>query len=109
MKDCCKEILISIRMMGGIRSMATIEEALERIKALECPTGDIKERVKGILTNYDIANKSEIVVRREHRLDKNGARGYHAEISREGGIDIVILTMSGRDDYVAKVSDAYIS
>lgn len=88
--------------------MATVEEALERIKALECPTGDIKHRVKGILTDYEIANRSEIVVRREHSLDKKGARGYHAEISREGRMDIVILAVPGKDDYVAKVSDAYI-
>lgn len=89
--------------------MARIEEAIERIKELECPTGDIKTRVKGILTDYEIANKSEIMVSREHSLDKNGARGYNANISREGGMDIVILAVSGKDDYVAKVSDAYIS
>lgn len=89
--------------------MATIEEAIERIKALECPTGDIQNRVKGILTDYGIANKSQIMVSREHSLDKNGARGYNAKISREEGIDIVILAVSGEDDYVAKVSDAYIS
>lgn len=89
--------------------MATIEEAIERIKALECPTGDIKNRVKGILTDYGIANKSQIMVSREHSLDKKGARGYNAKISREEGMDIVILAVSGGDDYVAKVSDAYIS
>lgn len=89
--------------------MATIEEAIERIKALECPTGDIQYRVKGILTDYGIANKSQIMVSREHSLDKNGARGYNAKISSEEGVDIVILAVSGGDDYVAKVSDAYIS
>jgi hypothetical protein len=89
--------------------MATIEAAIERIKALECPTGDIKNRVKGILTDYEIANKNEIIVSREHGLDKKGAQGYNAKISREGGMNIVILAVSGGDDYVAKVSDAYIS
>ncbi|MDF2634028.1 MAG: hypothetical protein K0R78_902 [Pelosinus sp.] len=89
--------------------MATIEEAIERIKALECPTGDIEKRVKGILTDYKIAIKSEIMVNREHDLDKNGVRGYRAKTSREGGADITILAVSGGDDYVAKVSDAYIN
>ena len=89
--------------------MATIEQAIERIKALECPTGEIQNRVKGILTDYEIANKSEIMVSREHRLDKNGVQGYQAKIAREGGQDIVILAVSGEDDYVAKITDAYIS
>lgn len=89
--------------------MATIEEAIERIKALECPTGDIKNRVKGILIDYEIANKSEIMVSREHSLDKNGVRGYNAKISREGEMDIIILAVSGEDDYVAKVCDVYLS
>lgn len=89
--------------------MATIEEAIRRIKTLECPTGDIRNRVVGILTDYEIANKSEIMVSRERSLDKKGVRGYNAKICREGGTDIVILAVSGQDDYVAKVSDAYIS
>lgn len=89
--------------------MATIEEALERIKAIECPTGDIQGRVKGILTDYEIANQSEIMVSREYSLDTKGTRGYQARISCEGGMDIIILAVSGEDDYVAKVSDAYIS
>jgi hypothetical protein len=89
--------------------MATIEQAIERIKALECPTGEIQNRVKGILTDYEIANKSEIMVSREHSLDKNGVQGYQAKIAREGGRDIVILAVSGEDDYVAKITDAYIS
>jgi hypothetical protein len=108
MKECCKEIIIDIRMMGG-KNMATIKEAIERIKALECPTGDIQNRITGILADYEIANKGEIVVSREHSLDENGAQGYNAKISREGGIDIVILAVSGGDDYVMKVRDAYIS
>ncbi|GMA98953.1 hypothetical protein [Pelosinus sp. IPA-1] len=89
--------------------MATIEQAIERIKALECPTGDVKDRVRKILTDYNVASKSEIMVTREHSLDKKGARGYNAKISGEGETDIVVLALSGRDDYVAKVMDVYIS
>ncbi|MEG6584758.1 hypothetical protein [Dendrosporobacter sp. 1207_IL3150] len=89
--------------------MPNIEDALDRIRALECPTTAIKRRVAGILLYYEVANKSDINVIREHSLDKNGARGYTAKISGDNSLDIVVLARSGQDDYVAKVVDAYLS
>lgn len=88
--------------------MNNIEGAIERIKGLECPAGDIKSRVRGILKDYEVANRSEITVSRDHRLDKKGARGYNAKITRENGLDIAVVAVSGMDDYVVKVIDAYI-
>jgi len=85
--------------------MEKLERAIKSIKVLECPTGDIKSRVRAILKEHQIANNTEITVRRDHRLDKNGARGYNAKITRDNGLDIAILAVSGMDDYVAKVID----
>lgn len=89
--------------------MENVEGAIERIKGLECPAGDIKRRVTGILKEYEVANRSEIIVSRDHRLDKRGARGYNAKITRDKGFDIAVLAVSGMDDYVVKVIDAYIN
>ena len=90
------------------RRMENLEGAMESIKVLECPTGDIKNRIRDILKEFEIANRSEIIVSRYHPLDKNGARGYSAKITRDKGLDIAILAVSGMDDYVVKVMDAYI-
>lgn len=89
-------------------TMENLDGAMESIKVLECLTGDIKSRIRDILKEYEIANRSEIIVSRYHRLDKNGARGYSAKITRDKGLDIAILAVSGMDDYVVKVIDAYI-
>ena len=64
--------------------------------------------MRGILKDYEVATMSEISVSRFHKLDKNGARGYSAKITRNNGFDIAILAVSGMDDYVVKVIDAYI-
>ncbi|MBC8014785.1 MAG: hypothetical protein H7X79_03455 [Sporomusaceae bacterium] len=88
--------------------MDNIEGAIERIKRLECSAGDLKSRVRGILKDYEVANKSEITVSRDHRLDKRGARGYSAKITRDKELDIAVLAVSGMDDYVVKVVDAYL-
>jgi len=88
--------------------MGNLEDAIAKIKVLECPTGDIKNRIKGILKDHEIANRTEITVSRNHMLDKNGARGYSAKITRDDRLNIGILAVSGMDDYVAKVIDAYI-
>ena len=88
--------------------MGNLEDAITEIKTLECPTGDIKSRVKGILKDHEIANRTEITVSRNHMLDKNGARGYSAKITCDNDLTIGILAISGMDDYVVKVTDAYL-
>ena len=87
--------------------MGNLENAIAEIKVLECPTGDIKSRVRGILKDHEIAHGTEITVSRNHMLDKNGARGYSAKITRDDGLTINVLAVSGMDDYVTKIIDAY--
>lgn len=89
--------------------MAKIEDAIERIKRLECPTGDLGYRVAGILEDYGIANSNEITVNREESLDRDGAEAYSTRIPNNGGESLVVLARAGLDDYVAMVVDAYIN
>lgn len=88
--------------------MINLEEAIDRIKILECPTGELEDRVVNIFEEYNIANKNEININRDEQLDKDGAQGYRAKIANDTDQSVTILATSGLDDYVAKVVDAYI-
>jgi len=101
----CAAALFNI---GGI-NMSKLEDAIERIKILECPTGDIEKRLVGILENYEVANKDEITIKRDKYFDRHGVKGYEAKISNHANESIIVLAKPGLDDYVAKVIDVYIS
>ena len=89
--------------------MAKIDDAIKRMKVLECPTGDLENRVAGILENYEVANRNEITVNRAEQYDRDEAQAYNVKILNDNTQTIVILAKSGIDDYVAKVIDAYVS
>lgn len=89
--------------------MARLEDTVERIKSLECPTGDVEYRIADILDDYGIANRNEVSINRIESLDRDGAQAYITNVSDRGGKSIVILAKSGLDDYVAKVVDVYLS
>ncbi len=88
--------------------MEKFKDAIERIKILQCPTGDVENRVAGILEDYGVANKKEITVNRNEELDSIGAEAYSVQIggSKES---IVVLARSGKDDYVAEVVGVYMN
>lgn len=88
--------------------MGSLERAIERIKILECPTGDLENRVAGILDDYEVASRDAITITREEQLDENDAETYRAVISGNKEHCITVLAKSGLDDYVATVVDAYI-
>jgi hypothetical protein len=88
--------------------MSKIEDAIEKIKILECPTGEVENRIAGILEDYGVANRSEVEVERYEGLVINGAEGLCVKIPGEKNQTIMVLANSGVDDYVAKVVDAYI-
>ena len=89
--------------------MAKIDDAIKRMKVLECPTGDLENRLAGILENYEVANRNEITVNRAEQYDRDEAQAYNVKILNDNTQTIVILAKSGIDDYVAKVIDAYVS
>lgn len=88
--------------------MSRLDAAVERIKTIECPTGEVEYRVADILDDYGIANRNDIFINRDNSLDRDGAEAYCTNISGRMEKSIVILAKSGFDDYVAKVVDAYI-
>jgi hypothetical protein len=88
--------------------MSKIEDAIERIKILECPTGEVENRIAGILEDYGVASRSQVEVKRYEGLRINGAAGFCAKIAGDENQSIIVLANSGMDDYVAKVTDAYI-
>ncbi len=84
--------------------MSDINNAIERIRVLQCPTGELENRIEEILKQYNIDPRDEISVVRVSDHDANGAQAYKAAFAR--GREIIILAESGPDDYVAKVVDA---
>jgi hypothetical protein len=88
--------------------MSNIELAVSRIKILECPTGQLENRIASILQDYQVANIDAIRVSREEHRDRDGLEAYGAEISGNNQNHITVLAKSGLDDYMATVVDAHI-
>ncbi len=86
--------------------MKNINGAIDRIRILECPTGELENRVAGILEDYGIADSSKVDINRDNSLDREEAQAYNVKIPGEGQ-SIVVLAKAGLDDYVAKVVDVY--
>lgn len=85
-----------------------ISEAINRIKNLECPTGEVENRISDILEDYNVADRNELIINRDERYDSIDGEAYHARIPGASQNSIIILAKSGLDDYVAKVVDVYI-
>lgn len=86
--------------------MKKIDEAIDRIKVLECPTGDLENRVTEILEDYGVADRNKINVSTNKYFDKDAAQAYRVEIQGEEK-PIIVLAKAGYDDYVEKVVDVY--
>ncbi|HEX3028336.1 MAG TPA: hypothetical protein VHT34_03300 [Clostridia bacterium] len=86
--------------------MNTADDAVDRIRILECPTGDLENRIAGIFEDYGVANKDKVRVVRDSSLDREGAQAYLVKLA-DARQSFVILADSGYDDYVAKVVDIY--
>ena len=89
--------------------MLKLEGAIQRIKRLECPTGDVEHRVAGILEDYEVVNKGQAVINRDTHFDREGVVGYSTIIPGDNIQSLVVLAKSGLEDYVAKVVDAYLN
>lgn len=82
-----------------------MKEAIDRIRVLECPTGELENRIIDILEDYEVANSHDISIEREEKLDRDGAFGYTIDI--EGKQSIEILARAGIDDYVVSVVEIF--
>ena len=89
--------------------MEKLQNAVERIKILQCPTGDVENRVTQILEDYGVTKKEDITITRKEELDTIEAQAYNVKLGNNSKQSIVVLARSGVDDYVAEVVDAYLS
>ncbi|KGK85989.1 hypothetical protein [Clostridium sp. HMP27] len=87
--------------------MSKIDDAIERIKILECPTGNVEARVAQILEEYGVASSNEISIERDKYIDNVNGEAYRAKILGDANQSIIVVAESGLDDYVAKVTDVY--
>jgi hypothetical protein len=81
---------------------------MERIKRLECPTGEVESRVAGILEEYHVVGKGQAAVQRDADFDRDGAEGYRTRLQGDNKQSLVVLAQSGDEDYVARVIDVYL-
>lgn len=86
--------------------MNKINDAIGRIKALECPTGDLETRVLEILEDYKVADKNKINIDKNDDFNTDDEQVYSVKIAGENK-SIVVVSKLGCDDYVEKVVDVY--
>ncbi|MEL7646891.1 MAG: hypothetical protein AAGU76_02300 [Sedimentibacter sp.] len=87
--------------------MWKIEKAIEKIRTVECPTGELKNRIADILDDFNVANRNDIQINRNEAFDRDGAEAYVAGLRDDMNRSLVVLSKPGLDDYVARVVDAY--
>lgn len=81
-----------------------INNAIDEIKKIECPTGELEKRVAGILADYDLENITTNSVHRDKHLDERDGKAFCVDTANG---KLVIMATSGMDDYVAKVVHVY--
>ena len=87
--------------------MPNIKRRYGQNKNTTMPTGQLEERVAEILETYNISPRSEILISRERRLDRDGAEAYTVTISDRLDPTLTLLAGAGADDYVVQVKDIY--
>jgi hypothetical protein len=88
--------------------LSKIDDAVERIKKLECATGQEENRIAEIIEDCGVASKSQIRVTKAEELDIDGREQFCANISGESNETIIALATTGLDDYVATITEAHI-
>lgn len=86
--------------------MDKMDDALARLRRLECPTGELEKSVALILEDYGVANIDDVKVNKYNSMNGDNTQAYRVDISGTGQ-SFLLLARSGYDDYVAKVLDVY--
>lgn len=87
--------------------MGNLDEVVEKIRVLECPTGQLGVRLEEILEDYHLGDMDSVRIEEDEDINLDGTKGYSIEIPEEGET-IRVFSTAGLDDYVEKVVDAYI-
>lgn len=86
--------------------MDKMDEALTRIRHLECPAGELEKTIALILEDHGVAVPDDVRVDRYESMNGDDIQAYKVDISGTG-LSFLILTRSGFDGYVARVLDVY--
>ncbi len=86
--------------------MDKMDEALSRLRRLECPTGELEKSVALILEDYGVADMDNIRINGYKGMNGDNTQAYKVEIPGAGQ-SFMLLARSGNDGYVAKVLDVY--
>lgn len=80
---------------------------VSRIIGIECPTDKVTDRVIGVLEEYNLDGQYQITSRTDEDYDETRLKYYRAFSETEDNPDLVMVVKEGKDDYVAKIVDAY--
>ena len=83
--------------------MAQMSKFIERMNNMQCPNGEIEDKVKTIVEEYHLASKDQVSVHRETDFDTVEAEGYRLDINNENPMSFKVLTSTGAEDYVIRV------
>lgn len=84
--------------------MNKLNEAIQKIEKLECPTGELELHVSGILSDYGLTEYNVKSLKRDEKFDTEEAQAFCAD-TKNG--KLIVMASSGMDDYVAKVVNVY--
>lgn len=89
--------------------MKEMEAVLMQLNELQCPAGEVEQRVEKIVAASGLSTKQEIQVSRNRQFDRDGATAYCVNLPGQATKEIIVLTAIGMDGYVEKVVQAYAS
>lgn len=82
-------------------------ELVKRIIGIECPTGEVTDRVINVLEDYNPGGEYQITSRPDTDYDETRLRYYRAFSETGDNPDLIMVVKEGKDGYVAKIVDAY--
>lgn len=87
--------------------MTKEDNIIKRIIGIECPTDNVADRVIGVLEEYNLDGQYQITARTDEDYDETRLKYYRAFSETGDNPDLVMVVKAGKDDYVAKIIDAY--
>lgn len=84
------------------------KDVLKRIIGIECPTGNVTDRVINVLEEYNLGGEYQIMSEADDDFDETRLRFYKAFSETADNPDFVMVVKEGKDGYVAKVVDAFV-
>lgn len=87
--------------------VAKDKDLVKRIIGIECPTDKVTDRVVSVLEEYNLGGEYQITSRTDEDYDETRLKYYRAFSETGDNPDLIMVVKEGKDDYVAKIVDAY--